>query len=172
MPVEVIIKEPIVNAWWLFHETHDSVVKCEENLFLKTELPRQQFLVISAIKMCQGPATAAAIANLLDRHPNSMTLIINRMEKDGLIKRVKDLKDRRAIRLVITPRGEEIFTRVSEPARNLPERIFSVLSKKEIIALIRLIRKIREHSFELREVEDKVTTINLNENPNASFLFG
>jgi DNA-binding MarR family transcriptional regulator len=59
--------------------------------------------------------TQTDIANWLDRDTTSITLIIDRMSKEGLVERIRDLKDRRAVRVIITPKGEEIFQQGKEP---------------------------------------------------------
>jgi DNA-binding MarR family transcriptional regulator len=138
----------------------ESITKCEEEEFSKIGVLPQQFHILRAIKYIPGVVTPSIVANWVDRNPNSITLIINRMEKDGLVKRKRDLTDRRALRLIITPKGEELYKRTLKTAlRELPKTILSTLSESELSTLIILLNKVREQTFKLRKIEDKVINI-------------
>jgi DNA-binding MarR family transcriptional regulator len=157
MPVRIYLQDPIEEAWLLFHQTYDSVTKCEDDLFSKIGLPLQQFAVMGAIKSIRAPVTLSSVSDWLDRNPNSITLIIDRMGKKGLVERVRDLKDRRAIRLVITEKGEEKHQQAWQPRRELTKKILSCLSTEELSTFVSILRKIRETTFEYRNIKDKVS---------------
>jgi DNA-binding MarR family transcriptional regulator len=161
MPIRMLKGEPIGDSWLLLHQTYDSLIKCEEDTFYKFGLPLQQYLVLRVLKYAPKPVTLTVVANWLDRNHNSISLIVDRMGRAGFLKRVKDLKDRRSIRLVITPKGDELYRQLERPADELPKKVLSVLSQKELITLIRLLQKIRENTFEVRNIKDKVININL-----------
>lgn len=156
MPVRIFLNEPIEDTWLTLHQTYDSIEKCKDDAFSVVSLPYQQFVVIGAIKHIGDTATPTGIANWLDRNRNSITLIIDRMEKDGLVKRVRDLKDRRRLRLVITAKGEEKRKQALKPAREISEKLLSVLSPEELTTFTILLRKVREATFEYRNVKDQV----------------
>lgn len=156
MPVRIFLKEPIEDTWLTFHQTYDSITKCKDDVFTTVGLPYQQFIVIGAIKHIGDRATPTNIANWLDRNRNTITLIIDRMEKDGLVKRVRDLKDRRRLRLVITTKGEEKRKGALKPAREISEKLLSVLSPEELSTFATLLRRVREATFEYRNIKDQV----------------
>jgi DNA-binding MarR family transcriptional regulator len=159
MPVRITRGDPIDDTWATFHMTYQSVGKCADDTFAKIGLSHQQFQVLRAIKEIPGTVTLTAVANWLDRNPNSITLIIDRMGKGGLVKRVRDLEDRRAVRLVITPKGKKIYEQVDTPANGLPGKILSVLTEEELLTFVGLLQKIREKTFELRHIKDKVSNV-------------
>ncbi len=157
MPVKFAFGNPILGAWALYRQTYNSITRCEEALFAKLGLTPQQYMVLLAIKYIHGPVTPTDVANWLDRNTNSITLIVDRMEKDGLVTRVRDLPDRRALRLVITPKGKEAFDRATGPGWELIQEIMSCFSEEELKTFIRLLGKMRGKTFEylnIREVEE------------------
>jgi len=83
------------------------------------------------------------------------------MEKAGLLKRVNNLKDRRSAILVITPKGESLYRKMFISAEELPKKVLSVLSEKEMKTLLKLLFKIRENTFEFRNIKDKVIDVKL-----------
>ena len=109
MPVKFIVNNPQLQAYLQIHQTAVSLIKCEEKVLGAEGLTPERFAVMMAIKNLPSPVIESDIADCLDRNLNSITLIVDRMTKDGLIKRARDLKDRREIRIIITPKGEETY---------------------------------------------------------------
>jgi DNA-binding MarR family transcriptional regulator len=149
MPVKFVFDIPQMTAWMLLHQTYNSITKCEEKTFAEVDLTPQQHAVLSAIKYSPGPATPTQIADWLDRNLNSMTLIIDRMEKGGLIKRVRDIKDRRSFRLAMTGKGEKLLKAGTLHAAPLVKQLLRNLSDKELQTLVELLEKVRTESTRL-----------------------
>lgn len=156
MPVKLKFHNPSLNAWMLFRHTFYSIVKCEDELFAGIGLTSQQFAVLMVLKQAPGPVTLTDVANWLDRDTASITSIIDNMSKKGLVERVRDLKDRRAVRLVITPHGEEILSQAREPTVKQLMDIMSCLSVKEIQTFTRLLDKIRDKTLAYRDIDGDV----------------
>jgi len=148
MPVKFAISDPTLKAWILLRQTYIAVSKCEEAAFAKVGITLQQYKVLMAIKYISDPVTPTDVARWLDRNSNSITLIIDRMEKDGLVERVRNLRDRRALRLVITPKGQEIFDRATKPGWELMKRLMSCFSEEELQMFDGLLEKLGEKAFE------------------------
>ena len=155
MPGKNLTKNINVQAWNKFRRTFDSVVKCEESSFAKVGLPPQQFYVLSAIKLIHPPVTSTDVARWLDRNPNTITLIIDRMQKDGLVNRARNLKDRRACSLTITEKGQEMYEKALKPAGKLPGTVFSALSPEELTEFTTLLDKICENTYQMRNIKTK-----------------
>ena len=109
-----------------------------------------------AIKDIPDPVLQKAVADWLDRNHNSISLILDRMVRDGLIERARDLDDRRAVRLVISPKGEKIYQQGRHLVSGLVSEIMSDLSDKEIRTFIRILEKIQDKTFLIRSLKDKV----------------
>jgi len=160
MPIRIVEKGyPVDDAWQILHRAYDSILKCEEDTFSKAGIPPQQYQVLRAIKYFPEEVTATSIANFLDRNHTSISLIINRMEKDGLVERKINLEDRRSTKLVITPKGEKKYKKAIKPAKDLPYRILSVLSEEELLALTGILGKVAEKTYEIRDIKDKVIQV-------------
>lgn len=161
MPVRITRGNPIDDTWSTFHMTYQSVWKCAEEVCAKFGYSQQQYSVLRAMKDMSGTITPTTIANWLDRNPNSITLILDRMEKGGLVKRIRDLKDRRSVRLKITPKGEKMYKYADKPAYELSKEVLSAFTKEELITFMELLQKMREKTFELRNIKDKVVDVEI-----------
>lgn len=156
MPVRSSLQEPFEDVWVTFHRTYDSISKCKDNIFTEFSLPYQQFMVLNAIiEHISDPVSPTSIAEWFDRNPNSITLIIDRMEKDGLVKRVIDKKDRRRLKIIVTPRGKEKHEQALKAAHELAKEIFASLSPEELTSFYMTLMKVREATFKYRNIQDK-----------------
>ena len=102
----------------------------------------ERFAVLLAIKNLPPPVIESAIARYIFRKPNSVTLMVDRMTKDGLVERIRDLKDRRAIRIVITEKGESAYQKGLEVYAKLIPEVLSGLSNQEIKSFNSVMEKI------------------------------
>lgn len=156
MPVILKFKDPVKYAWFAFNQVHGSGLACQEEAFRKLGISYQQYIVLIAIKKISPPVTLSAVANWLDRSPHTITLIVDRMEKNGIVSRIKDLRDRRTTRVVITPEGERVYKRASRSSYEVPKLIFSSLTPEELSQAITIFEKMRETTYQYRGITDKV----------------
>src|SRR5215475_14766317 len=66
-----------------------------------------QRLVIRVVGQAPG-ATASAISDILGLHPSTLTGVLARLERQGLLQRRIDTADRRRVRFRLTPAGQRI----------------------------------------------------------------
>jgi len=72
----------------------------------------------------------------------NVTTIVDGLEREGLITRTPDQKDRRAILLELTPKGQEHIAAVHTMQREVAERFFAALDSAERAVLMGLLNKI------------------------------
>jgi len=126
----------------------DLVLKCEDAVYAEYGLSQQQYLVLLAIESSSDPFVRVTdVAQRLKRNSNSISMIIDRMGKNGLVERIRDLPDRRSVHLVLTDKGKEKLYQASKVGWRLTERMTSIFSEEELETFARLIEKLREKSF-------------------------
>ena len=97
--------------WVLLEQACDAMIRARENEVRKFGISMMQAAVLFIVKTIEGPATPAEISRWLFREPHTVSGILERMEKQGLVRRVKDLERKNMIRVVITEKGEEAYQR-------------------------------------------------------------
>jgi len=82
---------------------------------------------------------------------SGFTRVIDRMEEDGLVRRVRPEHDRRTILVVLTDKGTEIMEEARRYHRDGIERHFSRhLTDADVEALTRALEKVSAHARPLR----------------------
>ena len=148
MPVKFQFADQRHRTWILCHQAHNSVSRCDDAVFSKLGLSSQKHAVLMAISFIHGPPTVSAVAHWLDRNPNGISMLVDRMVKDGLVQRISDLPDRRAVRLVITRKGKDIFNQATVLGWELIQDILSCLSDEDMRTLSNLLDRMRGKAFE------------------------
>jgi len=121
-------------------------VHVQERLFEAHGLTIQQYNVLRIVR--GGPAKGHPIyeieRRMIYRFAN-VTRLVDRLELQGLLKRVADLKDRRVSRVVITPKGRRLMDRLDEPVQLMAARLTSCCSDEECLKLASSMERLREH---------------------------
>jgi MarR family 2-MHQ and catechol resistance regulon transcriptional repressor len=100
-----------------------------------------QFGVLEAL-LHLGPLCQHELARKLLRSGGNITLVVDNLEKNGWVRRVRQKNDRRMIQIQLTPAGRRLITRVFPAhARAITEEM-SRLSAGEQETLRRLCRKL------------------------------
>jgi len=99
----------VVRLWLLLRRVGDQLGACEDLVYSKYGLTSEQFGVLGCIKS-RGPLRPIDLASLLERGPNSMSMLVDRMVKAGLVRRTRDKKDRRTVFVSMTDKGREAIS--------------------------------------------------------------
>jgi MarR family transcriptional regulator for hemolysin len=70
---------------------------------------------------------------------------LDRLEEEGLVERRRDERDRRIVRIVVTPAGKERFLELGEVARESHAEFDAVLAPEEQTQLMEMLRRVRHH---------------------------
>jgi len=89
-----------------------------------------------------GPLMLSELAQKHLKSPNNLTVVTDNLERDGLVRRVRDEKDRRVVRVHLTDAGRDHIRRVLPVhARNVLEQMI-VLTPEEQEQLGCLLRRL------------------------------
>ena len=87
----------------------------------------------------------------------NVTRLVDRLEVQGLLKRVADPKDRRVSRVVITPKGRRLMERLDEPVHDMAVRLTSCCDEAECLAMAEQLERLREHCGRQGGLQDELT---------------
>ena len=115
--------------WWLILHMRRAMHKVRARELLQYGITPEESGVLFVIQAIGWRATPAEISRWLLREPHSISGLLKRMEKKGLLKRVKDLDRKNQIRVTITEKGLEAYNQSNN--RDSIHRIVSAISKEE-----------------------------------------
>jgi len=136
--------------WVLLHQTTDATLRARQKELDEFGISVVEVSVLEIIHL--NNATPAAISRQIFREPHSVSALLNRMEKKGLLTKAKDLDRKNMVRVSIADKGLEACYKST---RNSIYRIISSLSAQEQRQLESCLLKLRTKAFKELTVEPK-----------------
>ena len=111
------------------------------NVLSKHGLTASQFGVLDAL-FHLGPSSQKDLGGHILKSGGNMTMVIDNLEKSGLVKRERSESDRRFINVHITEKGKKLFEKILPHTMEFIEAQMSELTATELEALGRLCVKL------------------------------
>lgn len=109
-----------------------------------TTLPR--FDVMAALHRAHGPMKMSELSRQLLVSNGNATAVVERLEKEGLARRVPGEGDRRVVLAELTEKGREVFEAQATEHRGEVDRLFAMLGHEELDALRDILHRVEEAS--------------------------
>jgi DNA-binding MarR family transcriptional regulator len=129
----------------LFRQLRDAMWArmAEELATLGHELTFSQYITLK--KLADGTAGVTDLARAAEVNPGAMTRLLDKLEARGLISRVADADDRRAINIHLTDAGLVIWQDINQCGMRVRERAMQGMSEADREQLTRLLNQVRDN---------------------------
>lgn len=125
----------------MLYRTLDAVMPPFRAIFARFDLTEQQWRVLRVLWERDATPLLALAEMTLIRAP-SLVGVVDRLQRDGLVRRRRSRQDRRVVRICLTGRGKALKTRVTPLVDEAYEWLESTVSRGEWAALQDTLRKI------------------------------
>jgi DNA-binding MarR family transcriptional regulator len=142
MAVNSESERTVLRLWLLLRRVGDALGLCQDLVYSKYGLTSEQIGVLAAIKS-RGPLRPIDLASILERSPNSMSMIVDRMVKAGLVRRTRDRKDRRAVFVSMTDKAREAIEPAIPAGWQFIHKVLSPLSYDDQRALADMLETVK-----------------------------
>ncbi len=140
MPTEAELENLSVSLWRNLYQTYTRFKNGMDQVLGEYALTMEQYLVLTTIKYHDPPMRITDVASWLERSTNSVTMIVDRMVKAGLLRRVRDRRDRRTVNVFLTSKAENAMKAANPSAWEYMQLGMSPLSYKDKDALAGLLK--------------------------------
>ena len=151
MAVNYESRELDLRLWRQLYQTYTLLKQCEDQTFEEHGLTTEQYAVLVTISYLGEPARVTDIARWLERSTNSISMIVDRMVKAGLITRRRDTRDRRVVYVSSTSKAESLFAPATAASFENVVKIFSPMSPKLRLNLLNLLREVKYETLKCRD---------------------
>lgn len=132
--------------WTLLNQAQHAAIRASETELRQLGVPQMHAEVLMIVKSEDRPVTPAEISRSLFREPHTISGLLTRMEKQGLVKRVRDLQRKNMVRIAITDKGDRAYRKLAEVSAI--HSIMSSLSSREQEDLKDTLLKLRRRALE------------------------
>ena len=123
-----------VRILMLFVQTAHAVLKYADAYFYrKARLSVIKHMVLQALANNGGTMTPSEIAEWTLRERHNITTLADRLKKDGLVRVIRNKKDRRAVNITLTDKGREVLSQSTLAAREIVDQVMLSISEGEAV---------------------------------------
>lgn len=110
--------------------------------FYKTRVTMPQFVVLDILYR-SGETNMTDLAHHIFVTTAAVTGIVDRLVRDGYVRRASDPEDRRIIKVVLTQKGAGVVRDALEKRKRMTMKIFAVVSQRDRNEYLRILERIR-----------------------------
>jgi DNA-binding MarR family transcriptional regulator len=145
--------DPDYNLWMLLEQVTILTFNATDQELSEYGTTAMQAAVLFVINQIGEETTPAEISRWILRKPSSITGILKRMVKAGLVERTKDLPKKNMVRVRLTEKGQGAYKQSLK--RKPIHQIMSALSQEERRQLASLLEKLRTKAIKVGRVKYK-----------------
>lgn len=151
------INGDMIYLWTVLHQARDAIFKFREKELQKIGISTAIAEVLFTIEDIGYRATPTEISSHLVREFHSVSSILSRMEKKGLVKKVNDLERKNLVRIYITDKGKQVYHEARKRESIL--NILSCLSETEVMQLALPLKKLRDEAIKNLGTENQLNLV-------------
>ncbi len=150
--LDPINRDDDYNLMALINQTSHAFTLARTRELSQYGLSMMRAAVLLVLQARDNNATPTEISQWLLREPHTISALLDRMEKDGLVRRYRDMHKRNTVRVAMTEKGRSAYQ--ASLARETFHQVMSVLSPEDRLHLRDVMTKLWLRA--LREVQHEV----------------
>ena len=142
---------------WMFSQATNTHMKAFAKALAKagTGITTMQWTTLWLLLSSPGSMSLTEIAKFLPIEIHSVSALVEKLEKRGLIKRIRSKNDRRVVNIYLTEQGFNILKKTAPYTYDFNMNTIGTLSGAQIKALQKITKKIRDRDLEMLEQDPK-----------------
>lgn len=140
------LDNPYLTALIRLRQAYGAVNRVSEIELGKLQTTLAQVDVLTILNASKGPLTPGEIASYVFREKHSASALLTRMQRAGLVKKVRSRKDQRVVKIQIQPKGKELLAK-SLRAEHRDDLLASCFSVEEIQQFDSYLKRLRDCSL-------------------------
>ena len=131
----------------LFRQVRDAMWHAMETELerLGHDLTFSQFVTLKKLGMSDGHISVGDLARAAELNPGAMTRLLDKLEARGLLVRVADPNDRRALHIHLTEAGTAMWRDIDQCGQRVRERALRGMDDATRVQLTRLLEQTRDN---------------------------
>ena len=145
--IDVHYEDTIIRSFILFVQTAYAVLKyADAHLYRKARLSISKLVVMRAIASNKEVMTPSEIAKWTQTERHTITALVDRMKRDGLIRTERNPRDKRFVNVSLTDKRREVFMKAMPVAREIVDQVMSSISEDDALLLEKSLRALRQNA--------------------------
>jgi len=147
--VDVDHEDSVLRTFILSTQASDAVMKyANAHFYRKNSLSTIKFMVLQILSANGGTMTPSEIAEWVSRERHNITTLVDRLERDELVRTERSDKDRRSKNVMLTDKGRLVLTENVPTAREIINQTMFSMSESDVALLERLSKTLRKNAYD------------------------
>jgi DNA-binding MarR family transcriptional regulator len=142
------------NLWWLLNQVSHVLHRARDKDLRQYGVSSMEVAVMFIIQANGKNATISEISRWMARESHSVSELVIRMEKKGLVRKVKDLDKKNQVRVALTEKGQQAYNISFK--REFIENMLSCLTKEQHQQLRPCLEALRYNALKELGMDPKV----------------
>lgn len=142
------------NTWVLLRQARDAIFRARMNELAQYGISTREAGVLFVIQAIGKETTPAEISRWLFREPHTVSALLSRMEKKGLIRKANDLPRKNLVRVSLTDKGKEAYNNSTK--RQSLHKAISALSDEKLKQLSSYLMTLRDEALKELRIDYKL----------------
>jgi DNA-binding MarR family transcriptional regulator len=147
MPQRSETESLALRLWRELYQTYTLLKRSQDEAAGSFGLTTEQYGVLATLDYFGGTMKVSEIAAWLERSTNSMSMIVDRMARVGLITRRRDRSDRRLVYVTMTGKGKASLEPAAGAMVELVFKVLSPLSSEQRRTLLGLLEVVKHETI-------------------------
>ncbi len=117
-----------MNTWILMDFSRFAISKLRDMELTESGVTPEQTAILKMLIRRDGKTTINEIASYWMRQTNSISTLINRMSKQGMVEKIKH-PGRKELEIVVTPKGRQLLDNLKQDSL---DEVFSILTADDL----------------------------------------
>lgn len=128
----------------IFPYIHVGLIKSDPGVLIKKKLTFPQMVILDILRL-KKECKMSDVAGILGVTKSAVTGMADKLIKEGAIKRKRSIKDRRIVRVSLTPKGLNLASQLAEHKLRVIKNLFIDITEKERIQYLNILRKLKKN---------------------------
>ncbi len=145
--IDIDHEDTIIRSFILFVQTAYAILKyADAQLYRKARLSISKLVVMRALASNNGVMTPSEITEWTQTERHTITTLVDRMKRDGLIRTERNPRDKRSVNVSLTDKGREVLMQAMPVAREIVDQVMSSISEDDALQLEKSLRVLRQNA--------------------------
>lgn len=145
--IDVDHDDSTLRTFILFVQTADAVLKyANAHFYRKARLSVIKFMVLRILAANGGTMTPSEIAKWTLRTRHNITTLVDRLERDGLVRAECNARDKRFVNVILTGNGRKVLDQTTPVAREIVNQAMFSIGEGDALLLEKALRVLRQNA--------------------------
>lgn len=141
-------KSPFLTAWLRLRQAYRAAIRIAEAEMSQFQSTVAQLDILNMLNASRGPLTAGEISSYLFLDNTGISALLTRMQRAGLVRKVRSKTDQRIVRIQMLPKGKELLAKAAQLHGGTCQTMEECFSENEVGQFDNYLKRYRDHCLQ------------------------